>query len=249
MGYNVGMKPICIIPARGGSKGVPNKNIRKIGGKPLIAYTIESAIQSKIFSHVIVSTEDKKIAAISKKFGAEVPFLRPKKLSNDIVHVDDVLVHTVKKLQEKGYNFEIFVWRDCTVPLIRNSDIKKSINILKKEKCQTVTAVYRQHLNPYHNIVEITSHGFLEISKKMKSRVRSRQEAPPVFQENGLHTYDVKKFLKSGKTIKSKSIPFMIPPIMGLMIDTEFEFQIAKWILENKLLKSKKFLKNFHIKN
>ena len=150
---------------------------------------------------------------------------------------------------EKGYNFEIFVWRDCTVPLIRNSDIKKSINILKKEKCQTVTAVYRQHLNPYHNIVEITSHGFLQISKKMKSRVRSRQEAPPVFQENGLHTYDVKKFLKSGKTIKSKSIPLMIPPIMGLMIDTEFEFQIAKWILENKLLKSKKFLKNFHIKN
>ena len=243
------MKPICIIPARGGSKGVPKKNIIPIGKKPLIAYTIESTIKSKIFSHVFVSTEDKEIAKISKKFGAEVPFLRPKKLSNDIVHVDDVLVHTVRKLQENGYNFEIFVWRDCTVPFIRNIDIKKSIQLLKTKKCQTVMGVYRQHLNPYHNIVEINSNGFLKISKKLRKKVRSRQEAPPVFQESGLHTYDVKKFLKTGKTLKSKSIPFEIPLITGLMIDTEFEFQIAKLILENRLLKSKKFTKRLGINN
>jgi len=243
------MKPICIIPARGGSKGVPKKNIISIGKKPLIAYTIESTIKSKIFSHVFVSTEDKEIAKISKKFGAEVPFLRPKKLSNDIVHVDDVLVHAVRKLQEKEYDFKIFVWRDATVPFIRNIDIKKSIQLLKQKKCQTVIGVYRQHLNPYHNIVEINSNGFLKISKKLRKKVRSRQEAPPVFQENGLHTYDVKKFLKVGKTLKSKSIPFEIPPITGLMIDTEFEFQIAKWILENRLLKSKRFTKRLGINN
>ena len=72
------MKPICVIPARGGSKGIPRKNIRKILGKPLIAYTIEKSLKSKIFSHVIVSTEDQEIADISKKFGAEIPFMRPK---------------------------------------------------------------------------------------------------------------------------------------------------------------------------
>ena len=77
------MRPICFIGARGGSKGVPRKNIRKIAGKPLIAYTIESAINSGIFSSVIVSTEDKEIAKIAKKYGAEIPFIRPKKLSTD----------------------------------------------------------------------------------------------------------------------------------------------------------------------
>ena len=91
------MKPVCIIPARGGSKGVIKKNIRHIGGKPLIYYTIKSALDSKIFSHVIVSTEDKKIAAIAKKYGAEVPFVRPKSLAVDNTPLEPVLLHTIKK--------------------------------------------------------------------------------------------------------------------------------------------------------
>ena len=90
------MKPICFIAARGGSKGVKDKNIKKLGGKPLIAYTIESAKKSKIFSHVIVSTEDKLIAKIAKQFGAEVPFQRPKILATDNASFDDVLLHGIK---------------------------------------------------------------------------------------------------------------------------------------------------------
>jgi len=101
------MKPICIIAARGGSKGVPNKNIRLLGKKPLIAHTIESAIKSKLFSNVIVSTENKKIAYIAKKYGATVPFYRPKKLAADNASMDDVLLDVIKKLKlleyEKGY--------------------------------------------------------------------------------------------------------------------------------------------------
>jgi len=101
------MKPICLICARGGSKGIPNKNIKIISKKPLIAHTITSAINSKLFSHVIVSTEDKKIAQISKKYGAEVPFIRPKKLSSDTTSVGDVFIHAIKKLYSLGYEFEI----------------------------------------------------------------------------------------------------------------------------------------------
>ena len=85
-------KPICIIPARADSKGVPNKNIRLIAGKPLISYTIKSALESKIFSQVIVSTEDKKIAAIAKKCGAEVPFMRPKYLAADNTPMTPVIL-------------------------------------------------------------------------------------------------------------------------------------------------------------
>jgi len=227
------MKPICIIPARGGSKGIPKKNIRQIMGKPLIAYTIKSALESKIFSHVIVSTEDPKIASISKKYGAEVPFMRPKKLAGDFVPMNQVLVHSIKKLFSLNYKFEIFVWRDCTVPFIRNQDIKGTINLLKKQKAKTIIGVYKQHLNPYYNIVEKNSKGFLKLVKKPNHRPTSRQQAPIVYQMNGLHTFDVKKFLRSGKMNLATSLPYEIPLETGLMIDTEYEFQIAKLFIKN----------------
>ena len=98
-------KPICFIAARGGSKGIPRKNIKLLAGKPLIGYTIESSINSKIFSHVVVSTEDKEIARISQKFGAEVPFLRPKRLATDSAGMADVILHGLKKLHGMGYDF------------------------------------------------------------------------------------------------------------------------------------------------
>lgn len=233
------MKPICIIPARGGSKGVPKKNIRLIAGKPLIHYTIVSALKSKIFSHVFVSTEDSKIALLSKKSGAEVPFLRPKSLADDKTPMDDVLVHFVTKLLKLGYNFETFVWRDCTVPFIRNRDIIESINLLKKKKPNLVIGVYQQHLNPYYNIVEKTLSNNLKLVKKIK-RPTSRQKAPKVYQMNGLHTYDVKKFLFPKRKIRtelSKALPYVIPIESGLMIDTEFEFKIAQLFIENKIWK------------
>jgi len=95
----MGGKIICLIAARGGSKGVPGKNIRKLGNKPLIAHTIESAIKSKLFDSVVVTTEDKKIAEISKKFGADVPFLRPKKLATDNANYNEVIMHAITKLK------------------------------------------------------------------------------------------------------------------------------------------------------
>ena len=117
------MRPICLICARGGSRGIPNKNIRIIDKKPLIAHTIEKAINSKIFSHVVVSTEDKKIARISKKFGAEIPFIRPKNLATGTIPVGDVFLHAIKKLQTLEYEFDTFVNLDCTVPFLKIEDI------------------------------------------------------------------------------------------------------------------------------
>tara|TARA_B100000029_G_scaffold451651_1_gene476351 strand:+ start:52 stop:768 length:717 start_codon:yes stop_codon:yes gene_type:complete len=230
------MKPICIIPARGGSKGISKKNIRIINKKPLIEFTITSCLKSKIFSHVYVSTEDPKIAAISKKYGAEVPFLRPKNLSTDNVPIDKVLTHFVKKLSTLGIKSDVMVWRDCTVPFIRNIDIKNSIKLLQSKKAELVIGVYEQHLNPYYNIVEMNNSGHLKLVKKQKSRPNSRQSAPKVFQMNGLHVYDVNKALNNnGKILNSlnKAIPFFIPPYTGLMIDTEFEFQLAELMMKN----------------
>lgn len=231
------MKPICIIPARGGSKGVPKKNIKNIAGKPLLGHVIQNIKKSDIFSHIIVSTEDKQIKKIAKKYGAEVPFVRPKNLATDTASMDQVLLHAVQTLYNLRYEFDVFVWRDATTPFIQNSDIKRSIQLLKKEKAVIVCGVYKQHLNPYFNMVEKDKKGFLKLSKTLKNRPISRQSAPVVYQLNGLYAYDAKKFLKLRKTDFSKSIPLEIPMETGLMIDTPFEFEIARLILENKLKK------------
>jgi len=113
------MKPLCFIGARGGSKGVARKNIRLLNGKPLIAHTIESAISSKLFSHVVVSTEDYEIASVAKKYGAEIPFIRPKKLATDTIGFAPVLLHGIKQLRKLGFDFNIITLRDCTAPLIQ----------------------------------------------------------------------------------------------------------------------------------
>jgi len=229
------MKPICFIAARGGSKGVPRKNIRLLAGKPLIAHTIESALHSNIFNSVIVSTEDPRIATISKKYGAEVPFIRPKKLATNSASMDDVILHGIKKIRELGYKFDIIVNRDCTVPFIRNFDIKGSITLLKRKKCDIVCGVYKQHLNPYFNMVEPNPNGILKFSKSLHKKIKNRQDSPTVYQLNGLFTMFVDKLLKYKRVYMPKMLPYEIPPETGLMIDTEFEFQIAEMIASRKI--------------
>lgn len=230
------LKPICFIGARGGSKGVPRKNIRLLGDKPLIAHTIESAINSKLFSHVVVSTEDREIAKISEKYGAETPFMRPKKLALDSTGFAEVMLHGISQLRKLNYDFDILVNRDCTVPFIRVSDMKKSLNLFKQKNPDAVYAVYKQHFNPYFNMMEINSHGFLKLSKKLKHRPNSRQQSPLVYQLNGLFVFNVKSFLKYKSPILPKSLPLEIPLEYGLMIDTETEFKIAETFVRENLI-------------
>jgi CMP-N,N'-diacetyllegionaminic acid synthase len=230
------IKPICFIAARGGSKGIPRKNIRKFAGKPLIAYTIEKCINSQIFSHVIISTEDDEIAKISKKYGAEVPFMRPKKLATDQSSTSDVLLHGIKKLKNLGYKFDEIVLRDCTVPFIRNEDISQSVSKLRKEQSDAVFGVYRQHLNPYFNMMETNSRGYLKLSKKLTNRPITRQGAPIVYQLNGLWVLDVKQFLKYETMMVPKILPYEISLETGFMIDTELEFKIAEFLACKNLI-------------
>lgn len=230
------MKPICFIAARGGSKGVPRKNIKKFVGKPLIAYTIEKCINSQIFSHVVISTEDDEIARISKKYGADVPFMRPKKLAMDKSGTSEVLLHGIKKLENLGYKFDEIVLRDCTVPFIRNEDITQSVKKLRKEKPDAVFGVYRQHLNPYFNMMETNSQGYLKLSKKLRNRPITRQGAPTVYQLSGLWTLDVKQFLKYQTIMVPKILPYEIPLETGFMIDTELEFKIAEFLAHKNLI-------------
>jgi CMP-N,N'-diacetyllegionaminic acid synthase len=229
------MKPICLISARGGSKGVPKKNIREFGKKPLIAHSIEKCINSKIFSEVIVSTEDSTIAKIAKKYGANVPFMRPKKLAMDNSSMDEVVYHAVKKLIKLDYKFDTIISLDCTVPFLRIIDMKKAVNLIHKKEVDLVLGVYKQHHNPYFNMMELDKDGYLQFSKKLKDRIKSRQEAPAVYQVNGLFVINVKQFLKYKKIYMPKIIPYEIPVETGFMIDTEFEFQVASMVKDKKI--------------
>ena len=156
---------VCLIAARSGSKGVPNKNIRLLGDKPLIAYAIETALDSKQFGHVIVSTEDQTISKIAKEYGADVPFRRPKSLALDSSSMEDVLLHAIMKLKNLDYSFDILVNRDCTVPFISIQDIQGAISLYNKKNCDLVCSVYRQHHNPYFNMMEKNNQGFLRFLK------------------------------------------------------------------------------------
>ena len=224
------MNAICIIFARGGSKGVPNKNIRILGNKPLIAHSIESAINSKVFQEVIVSTEDEKIAKIAKKFGASVPFMRPKKLATDNIPLEPVLIHVLKKLKQMKLSFDTIAIRDCTVPFIDEKDLRGAMKLFKKSNCNGVFAAIRAHPNPYFGMMEINSKGYLQISKPLKKNITRRQDVPIVYDIDGLFILKIEAFLKTKNIFLSKTIPYEISKMHGHMIDFPIDFKIAESI-------------------
>ena len=228
------MNAVCIISARGGSKGVPRKNIRKLGDKPLIAHSIDIAKNSKLFKYVIVSTDDKRIASIAKKYGAYVPFMRPKRLALDTTPLESVLIHALKKLKSIGLDFETFVIRDCTVPFIDEKDMKGAMKLFEKSNCDGVFAAIRAHPNPYFGMMEINSRGYLQISKSLKNDITRRQNAPTVYAIDGLFILKVDKFLKTRKIFMSKTIPYEITKAHGHMIDFPIDFKIAEYLYNLK---------------
>tara|TARA_B110000438_G_scaffold280294_1_gene305444 strand:+ start:999 stop:1691 length:693 start_codon:yes stop_codon:yes gene_type:complete len=227
------MKPICIIPARAGSKGVKGKNIRKLDGKPLISYAIESTLESKLFSDVFVSTEDLKISKIAKKYGAEVPFLRPKKLAMDNSDIVETLHHTIKKL-EQDYNFNSVMLRDCTCPFIDYNDMKNMINLFKKNYCDSVYSGVLAHPNPYFGMGELNSQQYLFTPKKTKRSIFRRQDAPKIYNLDGLVLFNSKQFMKTKKLLTNKSKVVEITKEHGHMIDFEFDFTVAELLVKTK---------------
>ncbi len=226
------MKPICIIPARGGSKGVRGKNIRKLNGRPLISYAIEKAVKSKIFSEVIVSTENEKIANIAKKSGAKIPFLRPKYLATDNSDIGDTLYYTIKNLLEIGYDFDSVMLLDCTCPFVDLNDIQGSWKLFERSNCDSLYSGVLAHPNPYFGMVELNSKGFLFTPKKTKKILYRRQDAPKVYGLNAFVIFDSKKFMKTRKILTNKSKIYEISKHHGHMIDFEYDFLVAELLMK-----------------
>ena len=177
------MKPLFVIPARGGSKGIPGKNIKPLGGKPLIAYSVEVARQLAPDSDICVSTDDPAIADVVREMGLEVPFMRPDYLATDNCGTHEVLLHAVDFFEKLGRRYDTMVLLQPTSPLRTADDVRRCLEAYTPDVDMVVTVVEAAS-NPYYNCYETDSGGFLHISKGDGSYVR-RQDAPKAWEYNG----------------------------------------------------------------
>ena len=180
------MTVLCVIGARGGSQGLPGKNIKPLLGKPLILWTIEQALSTPEIDRVVVSTDSEEIANIVRETAAEVPFIRPSELSGSRIGKFQVWKHALAEC-EKYYNeeYEIFLDLDCTNPLREVNDITKAISqyrVSRGRRLDAVFSVCEARKNPYFNMVEEDNSGALKMSKTMPKTVIRRQDAPKVYE-------------------------------------------------------------------
>jgi len=227
------MKVLAIIPARAGSKRIKNKNIKDFLGKPLIAYTIKHALKSLIIDRTLVCTESDKIAKIAKKHGAEVPFLRPKKLAQDNSDVDDSILYTLKWLKDnEGYEPDYFIILQATSPLRELDDIKKCFDLIKKTKATTVLTVSPTHPKLY-NLSKANDAILVNGSEKKQSTTQLWEKA---YLLNGCVVYVVntKAFLKEGHTITKNTKAVVMPKWRSVDLDDPEEWALAEVLFENK---------------
>ena len=226
---------MAIIPARGGSKKIPKKNIKLLAGKPLIAYTIEESKKSKYINRVILSTDDEEIAILGKKLGAEVPFLRPSELAEDNVTDLPVFQHCLNWLREnENYIPDIIVHLRPTAPLRKNYHIDTGIELLLKspgaDSVRSVTAVGQHPLKMWkienNRLVPFVSE---EISGIKESYNMPRQKLPPAYIQNG--SVDViwtKTILEKNSMSGDIIVPFVMEEWESVNIDTEIDFSLAE---------------------
>lgn len=232
------MKIICTICARGGSKGVPNKNIKLLNGVPLIVYTIKQAIDSKLFSKIVVSTDSQRIADIAKHAGAECWFLRPKYLSSDKASKLDAIRHAINKAEKKFETSYDFVFDlDATSPLRKISDIKNAYKFFIQSKASNLITATPARKNPYFNMVEYigTKIRLVKSSKGLLSP-QSRQAARPVYDMNAsIYIWKRSSLFKNVNLINKNTVLYEMPEERSIDIDTMID-----WYLVELLMKSNK---------
>lgn len=232
---------LLTICARGGSKGLKNKNIKELNGKPLIGYTIEQAIKWGKAEHVVVSTDSDIIADISKQFGAEIPFMRPAELATDNSGKIPVIRHALK-ICENIYQreFPIVVDLDPSAPIRTVDDIDNAMELFSKTKPSTLFSVVNSKKNPYFNMVEEYPDGKIGICKKFDKELVARQHAPIVYSLNAsIYIYD-RLFLTNelnNSCITSDSIIYEMDENSSVDIDHEIDFKFIEYLLKEGKIK------------
>ncbi|MBQ8945521.1 MAG: acylneuraminate cytidylyltransferase family protein [Lachnospiraceae bacterium] len=222
---------IAFIPARGGSKGIPDKNIYPLNGKPLIAYTIDAALKSVYIDDVIVSTDSNRIADISKQLGAKVPFLRPEELAGDRSNIIDAVIYTMDRLKQMGERYEMLVLLQPTQPLRRAEDIDRAVE--KFYQCGRAGLVSVTEVDDHPILIRtIDSEGVLHSILNSKSTIR-RQDMPLYYKVNGcIYINDVAS-LKEDTSFNDNPIPYIMDKDRSVDIDEIRDLYVAESIMRD----------------
>lgn len=223
---------VAIIPARGGSKRIPRKNIKDFCGKPILAFSIDAALKADLFDEVMVSTDDEEIAEIAKKYGAAVPFLRDSKTSNDFAILKDVVIEVLAKYKEQGKTFDQICCILPTAPLLEVKDIIAAHQMLEQHKCVSVIPVVKYSYTIFRSLK--IENGKLKMNWPENFSKRS-QDLPDAYHDSGLfYWYDKKYFTETVSGFGEDTIPYILNEIKVQDIDTVDDWEIAE--LKYKLL-------------
>lgn len=224
-------KFVVIIPARGGSKGIPNKNLKELLGKPLIAYSIECAFNSKYVDKVIVSTDSPEIASISKKYGAEVPFLRPSELATDSSPVIDTFIYTIERLEkEEGIDINQFIVLQPTSPLRNTKDLDEAIELfMDKDADSVVSYTLEEHPVYWHKYLK--EDGRLE--DFMPSSISRRQDYRKTYYPNGAIYVFKKTLILQRNYYSENTYAYIMPRNRSVDIDYQEDFDYIEYLISN----------------
>ncbi len=220
------MKSIAIITARGGSKRIPGKNKKNFLGKPIICYSIEAALSSKLFDEVMVSTDDKEIADIAIKAGASVPFMRSEKTSNDYATTDDVLMEVLEEYKKCGEEFDYMACLYPTAPFITKSKLKEAMKMLMESDASGIMPVVAFSFPPQRGMIK--KEGRMRYCNPENAAKRS-QDLETIYHDCGqFYCYDVKKYLEKQSHVEDDYIAMIVPETEVQDIDNETDWQLAE---------------------
>lgn len=223
---------IVVIPARGGSKGIPKKNIKHIGGKPLIQYTIEAARDLFEDNKILVSTDDEEIKREVEALGLKVPFLRPAYLAKDTSGTYEVLLHSIDFLESRNIIVETLVLLQPTSPFRTSAQVKEAMELYEREtNIDMVVSVTKSKSNPYYTLFEENENGFLELSKK--GIFKRRQDCPDVWEYNGaIYIINVESLKNTNISNFKKVIKFEMDEISSIDLDSYLDWALAETIFK-----------------
>jgi CMP-N-acetylneuraminic acid synthetase len=225
-------KPLAIIPARGGSKRFPRKNVAILAGKPLIAYAIEAARESKIFDLVCVSSEDDEILDIAEKWGAQTVLKRPAELADDSASLKEVCVHLLEDFALQGRKYSEFGLLLVTNPLRTASDLRKSYELFKKENASLCMSVVPFSHPPQRAVRVSPKSGLVESYFGIENMTQT-QSLEPLYRHDGSIIFAQSEiFLKTGEFYGPGVVPYFIPPERSVDIDSPLDLAWAEFLLE-----------------
>ena len=229
------MKYLVVIPARGGSKGIPHKNIKPLGGKPLIYYSIDVARQFTSDENICVTTDDAEIISVVERYGLKVPFVRPAELATDTCGSSEVIQHAYQFFANKGFHYDAIVLLQPTSPFRKVEFIKEAVT-LYDESIDMVTSVRPAACNPYYDGFEENADGLLQISKG-DGTIARRQEAPKVWQQNGsIYVINPKSLIEKGMGGFTKIKKYAMPETYSVDLDTMLDWKMAELIINEGIL-------------